>query len=38
MNDKIKNEALKQVVAYKQKYADYKAKTKSANSQITRLS
>jgi seryl-tRNA synthetase len=34
-NDKVKEECIKKVVAYKDKYQDYKQKVKLANSQIT---
>ena len=36
-NEKVKDECLKKVVAYKEKYTDYKGKVKQANSQIARL-
>ena len=36
-NEKVRDECLKKVVAYKEKYADYKGKTKSANEQIQKL-
>jgi hypothetical protein len=36
-NDKVKDECIKKVVAYKEKYQDYKQKVKLANSQIGTL-
>jgi hypothetical protein len=36
-NDKVKDECLKKVVAYKDKYQDYKQKVKLANNQIGTL-
>jgi predicted nucleic acid-binding Zn-ribbon protein len=36
-NEKVKDDCLKKVVAYKDKYADYKNKVKLANSQIATL-
>lgn len=36
-NEKVRDECLKKVVAYKEKYTDYKSKVKSANSQIQTL-
>ena len=36
-NEKVKDECLKKVLVYKDKYQDYKAKVKRANSQITVL-
>jgi hypothetical protein len=34
-NEKVRDECLKKVVSYKEKYADYKNKVKMANQQIT---
>ncbi len=36
-NEKLRDECLKKVVAYKEKYTDYKAKVRSANQQIATL-
>ena len=36
-NDKVKDECLKKVLVYKDKYQDYKQKVKLANQQITVL-
>ena len=36
-NEKVRDECLKKVVGYKEKYADYKNKVKSANQQISVL-
>ena len=36
-NDKVRDDCLKKVVAYKEKYQDYKSKVKLANSQIGTL-
>jgi hypothetical protein len=37
-NEKVKDECLKKVLVYKDKYQDYKKKVKRANQQITVLS
>ena len=36
-NEKVKDECLKKVLVYKDKYRDYKLKVKQANTQITVL-
>ena len=36
-NEKVKDECLKKVLVYKDKYQDYKNKVKQANTQITQL-
>jgi hypothetical protein len=36
-NEKVRDECLKKVVAYKEKYSDYKNKVKMANQQISVL-
>ena len=36
-NEKVKDECLKKVSAYKDKYTDYKNKVKQANQQISQL-
>ena len=36
-NEKVKDECLKKVLVYKDKYGDYKQKVKRANQQITVL-
>ena len=36
-NEKVKDECLKKVIAYKDKYTDYKNKVKQANQQISVL-
>jgi predicted nucleic acid-binding Zn-ribbon protein len=36
-NEKVRDECLKKLVAYKEKYTDYKQKVKQANGQIQRL-
>lgn len=36
-NEQVRDECLKKVVAYKEKYADYKGKVKMANQQINVL-
>jgi predicted nucleic acid-binding Zn-ribbon protein len=36
-NERVRDECLKKVVAYKEKYTDYKQKVKQANQQIQRL-
>lgn len=36
-NEKVRDECLKKVVGYKDKYVDYKAKVRSANQQIATL-
>jgi hypothetical protein len=36
-NERVKDECLKKVVGYRDKYTDYKSKVKQANSQIARL-
>ena len=36
-NEKVKDECLKKVLVYKDKYQDYKIKVKKANGQITQL-
>ena len=36
-NEKVKDECLKKVLVYKDKYQDYKVKVRKANSQITLL-
>lgn len=36
-NEQVRDECLKKVVAYKEKYADYKNKVKMANQQISVL-
>ena len=35
--DKVKDECLKKIVSYKEKYTDYKSKVKDANKQISAL-
>ena len=37
-NEKVRDECLKKIVAYKDKYTDYKNKVKQANTQISTLS
>jgi hypothetical protein len=36
-NEKVRDECLKKIVVYKEKYTDYKAKVRSANQQISTL-
>ena len=36
-NDRVKDEFMKKVIAYKDKYIDYKSKVKQANQQISTL-
>lgn len=36
-NEKVRDECLKKVVSYREKYTDYKSKVKQANVQIQKL-
>jgi len=36
-NEKVRDECLKKIVVYKEKYTDYKNKVRSANQQISTL-
>lgn len=36
-NEKVRDECLKKIVVYKEKYTDYKSKVRSANQQISTL-